>query len=346
MQRILYSLLVLCLGLAACSDDGDLVVPSYEDGAQFVAYDAATNFKDSHDVILARSSALQLCKVEGVAPTDEFAVRDKATGEMTYLQWGYKYAGLQGDEEGYYQRVYYNDTILIGLGFADNWQVSDYDLLLLRGNKAQTLDTFHFSIVKDVEVDLSKLQGGVISVKATGWDNPGTGLSIDSISVVEKATGRTVLKQASACKGDGTAFEMIAINRDSLQTGDYELWVSRWAFDLRQKLCDFSYFDYAFVDSNPMTKDAQGRYQLKFLLKEFADGDNFTITTLSPHANYYVDQRIPFDAACYDAATQTYTYTLDDANWRRDPEPGIKFAVSLTIGGVRSNVSGTACLPE
>lgn len=127
--------LLLAAGLTSCSDEGDLITPTYQDGAQFIAYNSADNYKGSHNVLLERSSALEFCKVEGVQPTDEFAVRNNETNEYTYLDWGYKYAGLQGDEDGYYQRVYYNDTILVGLGYADNWQVSDYDLLLLRGNQ-------------------------------------------------------------------------------------------------------------------------------------------------------------------------------------------------------------------
>ena len=41
-----YLLPLACLlGLAACTDEGDVVVPSYTDGAQFIAYNAADNLK-------------------------------------------------------------------------------------------------------------------------------------------------------------------------------------------------------------------------------------------------------------------------------------------------------------
>lgn len=338
--------LLFAAGLTSCSDEGDLITPSYQDGAQFIAYNSADNYKGSHNVRLQRSSALEFCKVEGVQPTDEFAARNCETNEYTYLDWGYKYAGLQGDEDGYYQRVYYNDTILVGLGYADNWQVNDYDLLLLRGNQAQIIDKFHFCILTDVETDLSKLQGGVINIKAKGWDDPGTGIPIDSLEYVEKTTGKTIYKKASDCKGDGSEFEMSTFDRENFQTGDYELWIARWNDGLRQKICEFNYFNFAFVDSDPMTKNAKGQYQLKFYVKEFSETDNFTITTQSPYTNYYVDQRIPFDESCYDPATKIYTYTLLDDCWRRDPEPGIKFIANLNINGVRTNVTGTACLPE
>ncbi len=338
--------MLLAAGLSGCSDEGDLITPNYTDGATFIAYNSADNYKGSHDVRLARSSALEFCKVEGVQPTDEFAARNKETGELTFLDWGYKYAGLQGDEDGYYQRVYYNDTILVGLGYADNWRATEYDLLLLRGNRSQTLDSFNFCILTDIEIDLSKMQGGVISIKANGWDDPGTGIAIDSLEFVEKATGNVVYKKASDCKGNGTAFEMTTFDRSKFVTGDYELYVARWNDGLRQKICEFNYFNYSFVDSDPLGKDAEGRYQVKFYVKEFVDGDNFTITTKSPYANYYVDQRIPFDENCYDAATKVYTYTLVEDCWRNEPVPGIEFAVSLTIGGIRTNVTGVAKLGE
>ena len=338
-----YLLPLTCLlGLAACTDDGDVVVPSYTDGAQFIAYNAVDNLKGSHEVLLARSSAIELCRVEGVQPTDEFAARQKSTGEMTYLKWGYKYAGLLGDAEGNYQRVYYNDTILIGLGFSDNWRVADYDLLLLRGRQAQALDVFHFAILADVECDLSKLQGGVVNVKARGWDDPGSGNAIDSLQFVEKATGRVVFTKASDLKGDGTVYEMVTFPRDSFATADYELWVTRWAHGLKQKICDFSYFNYAFTDSDPMQRDAEGCYVLKFFVKEFHDGDSFTVADKTTKGRTYAERNVPFDAACYDAATHVYTYTLSDDCWRGEPSEGLEFDVNLSIGGVRTNVSGTA----
>lgn len=339
--------IILAAALAAffsCSDEGDVVTPSYTDGAHFIDYDPAENYKGSHDVLLERSSAITLSKVQGVQPTDEFIARNRQNGERTYLKWGYKYAGIQGDADGYYQRVYYNDTILIGLGFADNWQVADYDLQLLRGQSTQTLDQFNFMLLSDIETDDSKVQGGVFNVKARGWDDPGTGTAIDSIEIVEASTGSVVQKMASTCRGDGTQFEMITFTRDGLLSGDYELWLARWQYGLRQKFGEFSYYNYAFIESDPMEQDAQGNYLLKFSLKEIPESGSFTVTTSRP-ANYYVDQNIPFDPECYDAASQVYTYTLIPECWRRDPEPGTQFAVSLNLNGVRTNVSGTATLP-
>lgn len=333
------------LGMFSCDNDDELLPTSFTEGAQHIAYNAADNYKGSHDVLLERSSALEFCEVEGVLPTDEFAARNKHTGELTYLEWGYKYAGLQGDEQGYYQRVYYNDTIMVGLGFADNWQVGEYELLLLRGSAAQTIDTFNFLLLSGIETDDSKVQGGVFSVKAAGWDVPGTGAAIDSLELINKATGEVVQKMASSCSGTGDTFEMITFDREGLLTGDYELWLARWQYGLRQKIGEFAYFNYAFVDSDPMQQDAQGRYVMKFYLKECNPDDNFTVASKSPFSSYYVDRNVPFDASCYDAATQVYTYTLVDDGWRYDPESGIEFEISLNIGGVRSKVSGTARIP-
>lgn len=332
-------------GLAACSDDDDVVKPSFTDGAQLVAYDAAANYKGSHEVLLERSSALTFEGLEGVQPTDEFAARNRATGERTYLNWGYKYDGIKGDEQGNYQRVYYNDIILVGLGFADNWRVGDYYLELLRGSEAQQLDQFRFVLLKDIETDDSKVQGGVFGVKAKGWDVPGTGTPIDTLQLVDKASGQTVQKMASGCTGDGTEFEIVQFSRDGLPSGDYELWLARWNFGLRQKIGEFGYFNYCFVDSDPMAIDSEGDYLLKFRMKEVTDDARITVTTASPYLNYYVDQNVPLSADNYDASTQVYTYKLSADKWRRDPVQGMTFAVSINIGGVRTNVSGTASLP-
>lgn len=336
-------LIAVCAVLAAgCSDDYDLVTPSFTDDAHYIDYNATENLGGSHDVLLARSSAIELCKVQGVEPTDEFVARNTETHEVTYLSWGYKYAGLQGDAEGQYQRVYYNDTILIGLGFADNWRVADYDLLLLRGKAAQRIDTFHFGILSDIEVDLSKVQGGVISVKAIGWDDPGTGSVIDTLQIISKATNEVIVSQASDLKGDGTSYEMVTFPRDNFATGDYELWIARWNYGLRQKICDFSYFNYSFVDSDPMQTDADGRYQIKFYVNDFSSSDRFTVADKTNKGRTYADRNVPFDASCYDATTHIYTYTLSDSAWRGEAESGLEFDVSLSIGGVRANVSGTA----
>lgn len=332
-------------GLLACSDEGEVVKPSYTEGAQFVPYNSAENYKGSHDVLLERSSALTFEGMRGVQPTDEFAARNRATGERTYLNWGYKYDGIKGDELGNYQRVYYSDKILVGLGFADNWKVGDYDLELLRGSSAQALDRFRFLLLTGVETDDSKVQGGVFNVKAKGWDIPGTGTPIDSLELIEKATGRLVQKTASSCKGDGTEFEIIPFSRDNLPTSTYELWLARWNYGLRQKIGEFYYFNYAFVDSDPMRKDSEGNYLLRFYLKEVTTDGRFTVTTASPYPNYYVEQNIPFDPANYDPATKVYTHTLNPGAWRRDPVSGMPFAVSINLGGVRANVTGTATLP-
>lgn len=351
MHKIIYSLSLLlsaafCLTFAACTDEYDTVTPSFADGANFIAYNADANYKGPREIVLARSSVIQLENVSGVQTTDEFAVRNKATGEMTYLKWGYEYAGLVGDENGDYDRVYDTSKIQIGLGYYDTWKIGDYELLLIRGEQAQVLDTFRFCILKDVETRDTKVQGGVFEVKAVGWDNPGAGAAIDSISIKEKISGRCVYRNASSCRGLTDDFEMIAFDRNNFDTGNYEVYVTRWNSGLSQKIGEFFYFNYIFVDSDPMKKDDQGRYQLKFKVDRFGEKDNFTVTTVSPYANYYVDQRVPFDPACYDEATQTYTYTLDDSCWRRKPEPGITFMAKIVINGNSTNISGTARLPE
>ncbi len=50
-----------------------------------------------------------------------------------------------------------------------------------------------------------------------------------------------------------------------------ELWIPT-------KICDFSYFRYEFVNSDPMQKDANGNYYLQFYLDEINEGDSYIVT--------------------------------------------------------------------
>lgn len=304
-----------------------------------INYDPAENYKGSYDIVLQKNIALEFCKVENVRGTDEFIARNQKSGEYTYVDWGYKYAGVKGDEEGNYNRVSYNDTILIGLGFSDTWKVGKYDLLLARDNKYQVIDQFNFLILKDIETDISQTKGGLLKVKATGWDLA-TDAAIDSLEFIEKSTQKVVEKIASAYKG-GNDYESILFSRDKFQTGDYELWIARWNYGFRQKICDFSYFRYEFVNSNPMQKDANGNLYLQFYVDEFKESDSFIVTTNSPHIGAYIDRNIKFDPANWDPATKIYTYTLDDYCWMTDMEDGMTFSVRLTLSRININILGS-----
>lgn len=304
-----------------------------------INYNPAENYKGSHDIILQRNIALEFCKVEGVLGTDEFIARNQKSGEYTYVDWGYKYAGVKGDEQGNYNRVSYNDTILIGLGFSDTWKVGKYDLLLVRDDSYQVIDQFNFLVLNNIETDLTRAKGGVIRVKAHGWDLA-TDAAIDSLEFVEKSTQKVVDKIASAYKG-GNDYESIIFAKEKFQTGDYELWIARWNYGFRQKICDFSYFRYEFVNSDPMQKDANGNYYLQFYVDKFNEGDNFIVTTNSPYIGAYIDRNIKFDPTNWDPETKIYTYTLDDYYWMTDMEDGMTFSVRLTLSRININVLGT-----
>ena len=81
---------------ASCSDDNEPVHFDYEEGESFVDYSAADNYIGSHTVMLQRSYALKFCDLKGVEKTDQFLARHKEQGTLTYLNWGFKYAGIQG----------------------------------------------------------------------------------------------------------------------------------------------------------------------------------------------------------------------------------------------------------
>ncbi len=332
---VLFSL--LSLFLAGCEND-DENSGTLNQVTNIVDYNSAENYKGSYDITLQRNIALEFCKVEGVKGTDEFIARSQETGDYTYVNWGYKYAGVQGNEEGYYERVSYNDTILIGLGFSDTWRVGKYDLLLVRDNQYQVIDQFNFSVLKNIETDLKQAKGGVIKVKAEGWDLATDG-AIDSLEFIDKSTQRVVEKIASAYKG-GNDYESISFDKEKYQTGDYELWISRWNYGFRQKICDFGYFRYEFVNSEPMQKDENGSYYLQFYLDEINTGDSYIVTTNSPHIGAYIDRNKRLDPSKWNPETKIYTYTLDEDCWMDNMEDGMTFSVRLTLSQMSINVAG------
>ena len=337
----------LCtLGLFAvgCSDDNEPVHFEYADGGHFVDYVPENNYKGSHTILLQRSLALELCGLENVDGNDQFLAKNQDSGVVTYLDWGYKYAGIQGNPDGSYDRVSYNDTILVGLGFSDTWRVGKYDLLLLRGKQYQKLDEFDFKILDNVDVDLTKAKGGIIEITADGWDVAGSATPIDSLRFVDKATGQEVFTVASAHKPENEK-EIIQFDRSKFETGDYELWINRWDYGFTQKLAEFGYFKYEFVDSNPMKQDEAGNYVLKFTVDQFADEDRFVVTTNAPHVNAYVHQKARFEEANWNAETKVYTYTLNEKYWKKSMKDGMTFAVQMNLGGIRNlNVTGDAVL--
>ena len=212
--RLFILLSPIALFLTGCENDDDNN-GTLNQVENIINYNPAENYKGTYDITLQKNIALEFCKVEGVMGTDEFIVRSQDSGEYTYVNWGYKYAGVQGDEYGYYDRVSYNDTILIGLGFSDTWQVGKYDLLLVRDNNYQVIDQFNFMVLKDIEVDITQAKGGVLKVKANGWD-VATDAVIDSLEFIDKSTQTVVEKIASAYKG-GNDYESIVFTKDKLE---------------------------------------------------------------------------------------------------------------------------------
>lgn len=326
------------LFLTGCEND-DETNGAMNQVENIINYNAAENYKGSHDIVLQRNIALEFCKVEGVQGTDEFIARNHESGEYTYVDWGYKYAGIKGDEFGYYDRVSYNDSILIGLGFSDTWKVGKYDLLLVRGNNYQVIDQFNFLVLNNIEVDLAQVKGGVLKVKADGWDLA-PDAAIDSLEFIDKSTNKIVEKIASAYNG-GDDYESITFTRDKFQTGEYELWIARWNYGFRQKICDFNFFRYEFVNSEPMQKDADGNYYLQFYLDEINEGDSYVVTTNSPYIGAYIDRGNKLDPANWDPETKIYTYTLNDDYWMSSMEDGMTFSVRLTLSRISFNVAGS-----
>ena len=328
----------IILFLTSCENDEDNS-GTMKQVESIIDYNPTENYKGSYDITLQRNIALEFCKVEGVMGTDEFIARNQDSGEYTYVDWGYKYAGVKGNEEGYYSRVSYNDTILVGLGFSDTWKVGKYDLLLVRNNNYQIIDQFNFMILKNIEADVTQAKGGVLKIKAEGWDQA-SGAAIDSLEFIDKSTQKVIEKIASTYR-EGNDYESIVFTKEKFQSRDYELWITRWNYGFRQKICDFSYFNYEFVNSNPMQKDVNGNYDLQFYVDEINDGDSYIVTTNSPYIGAYIDRNKRLDTANWNPETKIYTYTLDEDCWMTDMEDGMTFSVRLTLSKININVNGS-----
>lgn len=130
LRLLFYLALPLLWG---CSDDDNSLSGPSTNGS-LIEFNPTENYKGSYEVPIQESGALLFIKVDGVQQSDEFIVRKAENNEDLYLDWGYKYAGIIGDELGYYQRTYRSDTIMVGLGSKIIGSVGEYDLLLVRGD--------------------------------------------------------------------------------------------------------------------------------------------------------------------------------------------------------------------
>lgn len=333
--------LLFCLSLLlfwSCSDDDDYNV-SLTQTEGLITFNPEESYLGSHEVPIQQSGALEFYKVAGVRQSDEFIARNVATGEDIYLDWGYKYAGLLGDEEGYYQRDFTSDTIMVGLGFKDNWIIGDYDLLLIRQGEYQKLDRFNFCVLKDVTVDFSEKQGGVVKIYADGWLDVSYGL-VDSLKFVNKATGETVESIVSTYKTiDNADYQLVKFSNEKYATGSYELWITRWGYNLRQKLGEFDFFQYAFVNSDPIVKAEDGNYYIQFYIDDIKDGDSYVVVDMPDQSAYFAEGTL--DKANWDPETKIYRLKLEDEYWFGDKADGITFGVLLNLNGIDVTVVGS-----
>lgn len=336
LRLLFYLALPLLWGCS--NDDNSLAGPSAN--GSLIEFNPTENYKGSYEVSIQESGALLFIKVDGVQQSDEFIVRKAENNEDLYLDWGYKYAGIIGDELGYYQRTYRSDTIMVGLGFKDNWSVGEYDLLLVRGDTYQKLDRFKFCILKDITVDLTQKEGGVIGVVADGWLDISTYGSVDSLEFVNKSTGEIIESISSTYQADeAKEYLPVKFSYEKYPTGEYEMWIKRWDYGFRQKICEFDLFQYAFVNSDPIVKAEDGNYYIQFYVSDFDETrDTYAIVDTPDQSYYYDDGNL--SKANWDPETLIYRLKLDDANWFGRKKDGISFTMQLTIKGLDITVTG------
>lgn len=301
-----------------------------------IDYDPATNYKGKHEISIQQSNAIEFNNIEGLQNTDEFIVRYKPDNNDIFLNWGYKYTGIVGNEDGEYQREYETETVMVGLGFKDDWKTGKYDLLLVRGNEYQVIDEFDFTILykESIEVNTEKVNGGLISVKGDGWMDIATYGQVDSLLFVNKETKQVVFSTPSTYKEDNQGKSIdYSFNPETFTTGDYELWVKRWNYNFKQKISDFAFFQYEFVNSTPIQKSEDGYYYLEFTLDEFGQDDMYMILDKETDGFIYYEESY-LDKNNWNPETKVYRLKIQDQTdmaWAGDMKDGMKFRVDLNL---------------
>jgi hypothetical protein len=333
----LYLELLLSVLFFSCSNNDDNIVLVKD---RLIQYDSNINFVGTHELSIQEKGTLELHNLTNVKKTDTFLFKNLDNGAVIPLRWGYKYAGVIGDENGYYEADSDPKSIYVGLGFNDSWQCGDYELWLVRQNSYQVLDQFKVTILKDVEIDVSTLSAGVFSVKANGWIDTSSYGYLDSLQIVDKNTKNTVEKIATTYvegKSNNLSFIM---NSEKYETGIYDIYIQRWNYDFIQKIGELDYFSYQYVESNPIKKDSDGKYYIKFTVDDISEGNTYAIVDMPNQENYYDDGE--FDPAFWDEATKTYRLELktDEDHLFGEFKEGMYFIVQLNINGNDVTVSG------
>lgn len=349
-MRYLYNILItvfLLLSLSCSKEEVYYDSSSLSEVNNLINYDKNENYKGSRLILIQENMALKFSGVKGLLPTDNFIMRSHVSKTDVFLSWGYLYSGIQGDENGYYEPVSDNDSLRIGLGFKDNWEISEYDLLLVRGNQYQVLDQFDLALVntETLVVDSTKVDGGQINITGEGFIDSSVYGDVDSLLCIEKSTGKKVYSLPTSYKESNPTIEHIFSQFD-MSSGKYELYIKRWNYGLIQKLFDFSFFRYEFVNSTPLQKNDNGLYVLQFTVDNVNSNekDTYSVFDVEQGGNIYYDSG-SLTIENWDSETKIYTLTIKDPSdiyaWGDAPFEGMKFKVDLSFdGGASITVSG------
>ncbi len=349
-MRYLYNILIavfLLLSLSCSKEEVYYDSSSLSETTNLINYDKNENYKGSRLILIQENMALKFSGVQGLLPTDNFIMRSHVSNTDVFLSWGYLYSGIQGDENGYYEPVSDKDSLRIGLGFKDNWEISKYDLLLVRGNQYQVLDQFDLALVntETLVVDSTKVDGGQINITGEGFIDSSVYGDVDSLVCIEKATGNKMYSLPTRYTESKPTIEHV-FNDYDLSTGKYELYIKRWNYGLIQKLFDFDFFRYEFVNSTPLQKNDDGLYVLQFTVDNVnPDGkDRYSVFDVKEAGNIYYDNGY-LTTENWDKDTKIYTLPIKDLSdfnaWWGVPFEGMKFKVDLSFdGGASITVSG------
>ncbi|MEG1685557.1 MAG: hypothetical protein RR319_06405 [Bacteroides sp.] len=308
--------------LVGCNDNDSSI--QYTDGLAVVD-------EISSSTILINSNtsvAITLNSKMGLNQTDRLLMRSVADPSVEVpVKWGYKYLGKGHDP------LYDFSSVIIQLGFEDRWTTGNWELTLERGSERQVLKIIDCQILKlkkeegnpNAHLNLDKLPAGLFFIYAEGWIG---NAQKDTIEFVNEKTGIAYAASEVSVEFENNVQQMKVILKkdlmDKMETGRYILNAKRWEYSFRQKLGEFDYFLFKFVDLNPISKDEKGQYFIDITLDEIVEGDILNISYDRGKKKFTVKPTAEF----FNAEAKTYHIVI--------PERYIKttdFGVSLARKG-------------
>lgn len=318
--KIFLGILIVTVLSTACDDKEDGI--NYRDGL-------ASLIEEVSGPVVVTENTSFILKSEGISPNDRLFLRSAENPHIEIaVDWGYSYLGK--DENGDY--AYDRFQVIVEVEFNDQWQVGEWQVVLQRGNDREVISTVDINVlnlkkepgIESAHVNLDDVYKGIIHVYADGWQGKG----IDYYEFVNNQTNAKLIYDSNVNLDVIEPYhdELISFNRDSLSTGLYSLFIRRWEYGFRQKICDFDYFKIGFVNEDPITKGSNGEYSFDLYIDKIVNGDVLSVG----YGNKGFKETLKEES--FNAETQVYRVVVPSAHVK-----DVTFNVTLTRN--RANLS-------